>query len=435
MEASVGSNGSVLALPEIKAPKNGYAYIYISNQSNNDVYFDNFQAGIVQGNIAEENHYYAYGLKIATLSSKKLGDSYEGSLKNNYLYQGDYSELDDDIGWHDFALRNYDAQIGRWVQQDPCQQFPSPYTGMGNDPINLIDPSGGETLPFFKIATTGLSTTAATAITLGEVVLRSVSKVLPVASKGISLVSKISIVIRTVFTAINILNTSINTAQIGRQAGGGGILLSIAGQGNPPNYTGNENDVFKDKANRLSKQPGYAPAEYVSNGLGLLNVLKTATNKHGSIAGLVIFSHATGSGLILEQNNGFYTEGHTNAYGGDNGASVSNLEYAVKHKEVQFERWAYIVLGGCNCANPSDLDNVSLGESLAKRIGAVTVYAATGQVREEVINGKGTGRIKTDGTFIKIQRFIGVKVVNGKFELDIQTIKTGVGNVIDPTKL
>jgi hypothetical protein len=46
-----------------------------------------------------------------------LGDSYEGQLKNNYLYQGAFSELDEDIGWTDFALRNYDAQIGRWVQQ------------------------------------------------------------------------------------------------------------------------------------------------------------------------------------------------------------------------------------------------------------------------------------------------------------------------------
>lgn len=34
--ASVDSNGSVLTLASIKAPKNGYVYIYISNQSNND---------------------------------------------------------------------------------------------------------------------------------------------------------------------------------------------------------------------------------------------------------------------------------------------------------------------------------------------------------------------------------------------------------------
>jgi RHS repeat-associated protein len=72
-----------------------------------------------------------------------LGDSYEGQLKNNYLYQGAFSELDDDIGWHDFMLRNYDAQIGRWVQQDPYQEFASPYSGMGNDPVNYSDESGG----------------------------------------------------------------------------------------------------------------------------------------------------------------------------------------------------------------------------------------------------------------------------------------------------
>ena len=155
--ASVGSNGSSLTLASIKAPKNGYAFIYISNQSNNDVYFDDLLVGIVQGNIAEENHYYAYGLKIATLSSKKLGDSYEGSLKNNYLYQGAYSELDDDIGWNDFALRNYDPQIGRWAQMDPYNEFASSYVGMGDDPINLVDPSGG-----FVIA--GLTKAGTTAI-------------------------------------------------------------------------------------------------------------------------------------------------------------------------------------------------------------------------------------------------------------------------------
>jgi RHS repeat-associated protein len=142
-QQQVSSSFVPLTLTDVKVPKNGYAYIYVSNQSNSDVYFDNLVATITQGNIAEENHYYAYGLKIATLSSKKLGDVYEGKLQNNYLYQGAYAELDEDIGWTDFALRNYDAQIGRWVQQDPYQQFASPYLSMGNDPINNIDPSGG----------------------------------------------------------------------------------------------------------------------------------------------------------------------------------------------------------------------------------------------------------------------------------------------------
>ena len=143
--SSVTADGSTLVRNDIKAPKNGYAYIYISNQSNQDVFFDNLKVQVVTGNIIEENHYYAYGLKIAAISSKKLADTYEGVIKNNYLYQGVYSEMDDDIGWNDFALRNYDPQIGRWVQQDPYADYyiSSSYAGMANDPVNTIDPSGG----------------------------------------------------------------------------------------------------------------------------------------------------------------------------------------------------------------------------------------------------------------------------------------------------
>jgi RHS repeat-associated protein len=36
----------------------------------------------------------------------------------------------------------YDAQIGRFLGIDPADQFPSGYTGMGNNPANMIDPSG-----------------------------------------------------------------------------------------------------------------------------------------------------------------------------------------------------------------------------------------------------------------------------------------------------
>ena len=64
-------------------------------------------------------------------------------MKNNYLYQGSYSDYDDDIGWNDFALRSYDAQVGRFWQCDPYDEFASGYTGMGNDPVNMVDPSGG----------------------------------------------------------------------------------------------------------------------------------------------------------------------------------------------------------------------------------------------------------------------------------------------------
>ncbi|HEV7781424.1 MAG TPA: DUF6443 domain-containing protein [Chitinophagaceae bacterium] len=144
---SVGANGAPLGLPNVRAPKNGYAYIYVSNQSNNHVYFDNLQVGITEGNIAEENHYYAYGLKIATLSSRKLGDSYEGALKNNYLYNGKELFDDADLNWYDYGFRNYDPQIGRFPQLDPLTNsypFLTPYQYASCDPITNIDIDGLE---------------------------------------------------------------------------------------------------------------------------------------------------------------------------------------------------------------------------------------------------------------------------------------------------
>jgi len=38
----------------------------------------------------------------------------------------------------------YDGRIGRWLSTDPKGQFASPYEGMGNNPVNGFDPTGGE---------------------------------------------------------------------------------------------------------------------------------------------------------------------------------------------------------------------------------------------------------------------------------------------------
>ena len=40
-------------------------------------------------------------------------------------------------------LRSFDPQTGRFLQHDPYDQFASGYVGMGNDPANGVDPSGG----------------------------------------------------------------------------------------------------------------------------------------------------------------------------------------------------------------------------------------------------------------------------------------------------
>jgi RHS repeat-associated protein len=117
----------------------------LSNESDIPVYFDNFNIAYTRGRIIEENHYYAYGLKIAGISSKKLGDPNEGSLKNNNLYND--KEIDDeaDLDWLDYGFRNYDPQIGRFVQIDPLvDETPvlSGYHYALNDPITNIDEDG-----------------------------------------------------------------------------------------------------------------------------------------------------------------------------------------------------------------------------------------------------------------------------------------------------
>jgi RHS repeat-associated protein len=129
----------VLALGhERKANKSGYCYIYISNESNDFVHFDNFTLTHKRSALLEETHYYPHGLKMAGICSEAFG-----AIQNAYQYQGVYAEYDDETGWNDFELRSYDAQIGRFIQQDPYDQFPSPYTGIGNDPVNNIDKDGG----------------------------------------------------------------------------------------------------------------------------------------------------------------------------------------------------------------------------------------------------------------------------------------------------
>ena len=110
-----------LSLLNLKAPKNGYAYIYVSNSSDVNVYFDNLKVAHNRGRIVEENHYYAFGLKIAGISSHKLTDQTgkEGHTKNEFGYNDKELEDDGDLNWYDYGFRNYDPQIGRFVQIDP----------------------------------------------------------------------------------------------------------------------------------------------------------------------------------------------------------------------------------------------------------------------------------------------------------------------------
>jgi RHS repeat-associated protein len=122
----------------LRAPKNGYAFIFLSNESDLVVQFDNFKVIHERSAIVEESHYYAHGLKIAGISSRAYS-----KLPNNYGFQGEFAEFEEESGYDEFELRMFDVQIGRWIQNDPYDEFASGYVGMGNDPVNNVDVDGG----------------------------------------------------------------------------------------------------------------------------------------------------------------------------------------------------------------------------------------------------------------------------------------------------
>lgn len=99
-----------------------------------------------KGNFVQQvSSYYPFGMtqKGLTVNSNDIPHV------NEYLYNGKMMQDEMSLNWYDFGARFYDAVLGRFHVPDPMVEDHhdyTPYNYCFNNPINLIDPFGMDTV-------------------------------------------------------------------------------------------------------------------------------------------------------------------------------------------------------------------------------------------------------------------------------------------------
>ncbi|MEO9850071.1 MAG: RHS repeat-associated core domain-containing protein [Reichenbachiella sp.] len=82
-------------------------------------------------NVAEEGHgYTAYGSELITPSTENISYQYTGQ------------ERDPELDLFNYRARLYDEETATFYATDPAGQFHSPYSYVGGNPVNMVDPTG-----------------------------------------------------------------------------------------------------------------------------------------------------------------------------------------------------------------------------------------------------------------------------------------------------
>ena len=165
--------------------------------------------------------------------------------------------------------------------------------------------------------------------------------------------------------------------------------IAIAGVGDIENtyYSKSDINAFEARALKLTKE-GFDEAQ-VRNGVSLINTLKDATKKEGSILKIVSFAHSSENGIYLDYDEGFYS---TLTFSPDKHyANVDMLVKEVSKGSVKFETDAVWIFASCNTARgyKNSLNPLALNVALKLNI---TTIGSTGPVYPEIVKGKETGR-------------------------------------------
>ncbi len=141
-----GSLFQFLETPEGYVESNtigGFDYVYQYKDHLDNIrlsYNDINKDGIVtKEEIRKENNYYPFGLKHKGYNSIVRGRDHK------YGFGGKEEQDEFGLGWIDISARNYNPEIGRWMNLDPLAEQMrrhSPYNYAFGNPIRFIDPDG-----------------------------------------------------------------------------------------------------------------------------------------------------------------------------------------------------------------------------------------------------------------------------------------------------
>ena len=135
---------------DFTAPENGYVQVFVANEHNQPVWFDNLEVTYKEAMSVQENHYSPWGLNLAGIEK-------EGSPDHKWQYIGREKQSELGLNWLDLKLRMYDPQLGRFHAVDPRpdeadQESLSPYQYGLNNPVLQSDPDGDCPICPFLIA-------------------------------------------------------------------------------------------------------------------------------------------------------------------------------------------------------------------------------------------------------------------------------------------
>src|SRR6185437_13127398 len=107
LQVQSGSSKQALVAPLQTMAKNGYLYVYLSNQSPQDVYFDDLIVTHTTGPLLQEQSYFPFGLQMSGISDKAVNklDS-KNKFNSGVEFEEDYG-----VNLYYTESRIYDPQL------------------------------------------------------------------------------------------------------------------------------------------------------------------------------------------------------------------------------------------------------------------------------------------------------------------------------------